>query len=96
MPRALKRIAEKTHLVPRHRDAKGRPTFNVNFYCVDAAGRAAGAAIWSGGKYVVGDADGVRSSKRLALQEGRLTASLPDPDPNDRPRRARGAPRGDR
>lgn len=58
--RALKRIAEKTHLVPRHRDAKGRPTFNVNFYCVDAAGRTAGAALWSGGKYVVGDAGGVR------------------------------------
>lgn len=59
--RALKRIAEKTHLVPRHRDAKGRPTFNVHFYCVDAAGRAAGASIWSGGKYVVGDAGGVRT-----------------------------------
>lgn len=59
--KALKRIAEKTHLVPRHRDAKGRPTFNVNFYCVDAAGRSAGAAIWSGGKYVVGDAAGVRT-----------------------------------
>ncbi len=58
--RALKRIAEKTHLVPRHRDGKGRPKFNVNFYCVDAAGRAAGAALWSGGKYVVGDAGGVR------------------------------------
>jgi N4-(beta-N-acetylglucosaminyl)-L-asparaginase len=59
--RALKRIAEKTHHVPRHRDAKGRPTFNVNFYCVDAAGRAAGAAIWSGSTYVVGDAEGVRT-----------------------------------
>lgn len=58
--RALKRIAEKTHHVPRHRDEKGRPSFNVNFYCVDAAGRAAGAAIWSGSKYVVGDAEGVR------------------------------------
>ena len=58
--RALKRIAEKTHHVPRHRDDKGRPSFNVNFYCVDAAGRAAGAAIWSESKYVVADADGVR------------------------------------
>lgn len=58
---ALKRIAEKTHLVPRHRDARGRPTFNVNFYCVDAAGRTAGAAIWSGSKYVTGDAEGVRA-----------------------------------
>ena len=59
--KALRRIAEKTHHVPRHRDAKGRPTFNVQFYCVDAAGRTAGAAIWSGSKYVVGDAEGVRT-----------------------------------
>ncbi len=58
--RALKRIAEKTHHVSRHRDEKGRPSFNVNFYCVDAAGRAAGAAIWSESRYVVGDAEGVR------------------------------------
>jgi len=58
---ALKRISEKTHLVPRHRDAAGRPRFNVSFYCVDALGRTAGASIWSGAKYVVGDADGVRT-----------------------------------
>ena len=30
---ALKRIDEKTHRVPRHRDEKGRPKFNVSFYC---------------------------------------------------------------
>ena len=58
---ALKRISEKTHLVPRHRDAKGRPRFNVNFYCVDARGRTGGAAIWSGNKHVVADLDGVRT-----------------------------------
>jgi N4-(beta-N-acetylglucosaminyl)-L-asparaginase len=57
---ALKRIDEKTHKVPRHRDEKGRPKFNVQFYCVDARGRTAGATIWSGGKHVVGDNDGVR------------------------------------
>ena len=58
---ALKRIAEKTHLVPRHRDAQGRPKFGVTFYCIDAKGRTAGAAIWSGQKYVVGDDEGVRT-----------------------------------
>ncbi len=57
---ALKRIDEKTHRVPRHRDAKGRPKFNVNFYAIDAKGRTAGAAIWSGAKHVVGDYDGVK------------------------------------
>ncbi len=64
---ALKRISEKTHLVPRHRDAKGRPKFNVSFYCVDASGRTAGAAIWSGGKYVVGDTEGVRTLESAYL-----------------------------
>ncbi|MGA7993028.1 MAG: N(4)-(beta-N-acetylglucosaminyl)-L-asparaginase [Thermoanaerobaculia bacterium] len=58
---ALKRIDEKTHRVPRHRDEKGRPKFNVSFYAIDAKGRTAGAAIWSGAKYVVGDNDGVRT-----------------------------------
>ncbi len=57
---ALRRIAEKTHLVPRHRDAKGRPRFNVNFTCVDARGRAAWAATWSGSKHVFGDNQGVK------------------------------------
>ena len=65
--RALRRIAEKTHHVPRHRDEKGRPSFNVNFYCVDAAGRAAGAAIWSGSTYVVGDAEGVKTLESAYL-----------------------------
>jgi N4-(beta-N-acetylglucosaminyl)-L-asparaginase len=64
---ALRRISEKTHLVPRHRDAKGRPKFNVSFYCVDPSGRAAGAAIWSGAKYVVGDMDGVRTLESAYL-----------------------------
>jgi N4-(beta-N-acetylglucosaminyl)-L-asparaginase len=58
---ALKRIAEKTHNVPRHRDEKGRPKFSVSFYAIDAKGRTAGAAIWSGAKYVVGDNEGVRT-----------------------------------
>ena len=63
----LERISEKTHLTPRHRDEKGRPKFNVSFYCVDPSGRAAGAAIWSGSKYVVGDNDGVRTLESAYL-----------------------------
>ncbi|MFI5180164.1 MAG: N(4)-(beta-N-acetylglucosaminyl)-L-asparaginase [Thermoanaerobaculia bacterium] len=57
---ALKRISEKTHLVPRHRDAQGRPKFDVAFYCIDDKGRTASARIWSGGKHVVADSEGVR------------------------------------
>jgi N4-(beta-N-acetylglucosaminyl)-L-asparaginase len=64
---ALKRIDEKTHKVPRHRDTKGRPKFNVNFYAVDAKGRTAGAAIWSGSKYVVGDNDGLKTLESAYL-----------------------------
>jgi N4-(beta-N-acetylglucosaminyl)-L-asparaginase len=64
---ALKRIDEKTHKVPRHRDEKGRPKFSVSFYAVDAKGRTAGAAIWSGAKYVVGDNDGVRTLESAYL-----------------------------
>ena len=64
---ALKRISEKTHLVPRHRDDKGRPKFNVSFYCVDARGRTAGAAIWSGAKYIVADNEGVRTVESAYL-----------------------------
>jgi N4-(beta-N-acetylglucosaminyl)-L-asparaginase len=64
---ALKRIDEKTHKVPRHRDEEGRPKFNVSFYCVDAKGRTAAAAIWSGSKYVVGDHDGVRTVESAYL-----------------------------
>lgn len=64
---ALKRIDEKTHRVPRHRDAKGRPKFNVAFYCVDASGRTASAAIWSGVKYVVADTDGVTTREAAWL-----------------------------
>lgn len=63
----LKRIDEKTHRVPRHRDAKGRPKFDVAYYCVDAKGRTASARIWSGGKYVVGDNDGVTTREAAWL-----------------------------
>ncbi|HMA30024.1 MAG TPA: N(4)-(beta-N-acetylglucosaminyl)-L-asparaginase [Thermoanaerobaculia bacterium] len=64
---ALRRIDEKTHKVPRHRDGKGRPKFNVSFYAVDTSGRTAGAAIWSGAKYVVGDSEGVRTLESAYL-----------------------------
>ena len=64
---ALKRIDEKTHKVPRHRDEKGRPRFDVNFYAIDANGKTAGAAIWSGSKHVVADGEGVRTVESAYL-----------------------------
>lgn len=56
---ACKRISE-TNKSPRLRDAKGRPNFNVTFYCVDKQGRFAGASLWGGGKMAVHDGDSAR------------------------------------
>ena len=42
---ALERIVE---LTPEHRDARGRPLDNINFYVVNKKGEYAGAAIYNG------------------------------------------------
>lgn len=47
---ALERIVQATK-VPYLLDAHGRPKFNVKFYAVSKAGDAAGASLWSGGRY---------------------------------------------
>jgi N4-(beta-N-acetylglucosaminyl)-L-asparaginase len=49
-----------TNLIPRLRDAKGRPNFDVKFYCVAKDGRHAGASLWAGAKMAVCDEDGAR------------------------------------
>jgi len=49
---ALDRLVRATR-VPYLLDGDGRPTFNVNFYAVNKAGEAAGAAIWAGAKYAL-------------------------------------------
>jgi N4-(beta-N-acetylglucosaminyl)-L-asparaginase len=56
---ACQRIAE-TNKTPRLRDAKGRPNFNVNFYCLAKDGRFAGASLWPGAKMAVHDGDSAR------------------------------------
>jgi N4-(beta-N-acetylglucosaminyl)-L-asparaginase len=50
---ALERIAEKSE--PRHRDDKGRPTYQLRFYVLNKRGEYAGVSMWSGGKYAVHD-----------------------------------------
>lgn len=52
--RALRRIAE-SETSPRHRDAQGRPRYDVTFYCMNARGESAGVSIWSGARYAVHD-----------------------------------------
>ncbi|MGD8441645.1 MAG: N(4)-(beta-N-acetylglucosaminyl)-L-asparaginase [Holophagae bacterium] len=49
---ALERMVRATRL-PYLLDARGRPSFDVKFYAVDAAGRTGGAAMWSGAQYAV-------------------------------------------
>ena len=56
---ACRRIVA-TNRNPRLRDAKGRPNFDVNFYCVTKDGRFAGASLWAGARMAVHDGDGSR------------------------------------
>jgi len=56
---ACRRIVA-TNLIARLRDAKGRPNFDVKFYCVAKDGRHAGASLWAGAKMAVCDDDGAR------------------------------------
>lgn len=56
---ACRRIVATNHN-PRLRDSKGRPTFNVNFYCVTKDGRYAGASIWAHAKMAVHDGEAAR------------------------------------
>jgi N4-(beta-N-acetylglucosaminyl)-L-asparaginase len=52
--RALRRIAEAERS-PRHLDDRGRPRYDVKFYCLNPRGEAAGVSIWSGARYAVHD-----------------------------------------
>jgi N4-(beta-N-acetylglucosaminyl)-L-asparaginase len=56
---ACKRIVE-TNRNPRLRDAKGRPNFDVKFYCVAKDGLFAGASLWAGARMAVHDGDSAR------------------------------------
>jgi N4-(beta-N-acetylglucosaminyl)-L-asparaginase len=49
---ALERIVQATR-VPYLLDAKGRPSFDVKFYAVNADGATGSAALWSGAKHAV-------------------------------------------
>ncbi len=50
-------------------EAKGRPRFNVKVYCLSPDGAHGAAAIWTGGKYAVSDAQGVRLLPAAHLYE---------------------------
>ncbi len=58
-----------TNKNPRLRDPKGRPNFNVSFYCVAKDGRYAGAALYAGGKMAVHDGDDAKLVDMAALYD---------------------------
>ncbi len=64
---ACKRIVRLTR-IPRLRDEKGRPNFQVNFYAVSKAGETGGAAIYPS-RYARADANGAESVESAYLFE---------------------------
>jgi N4-(beta-N-acetylglucosaminyl)-L-asparaginase len=65
---ALRRIVRFT-VEKRLLNGEGRPNFNVNFYAVNKRGEYGAAAIWSGSRYVVYDAEGNRHRDSAYLFE---------------------------
>ncbi len=61
-----------TNKAPRPRDAKGRPNFDVKFYCVAKDGRFAGAGLYPGGKMAVHDGDSARLVEMASLYDDPL------------------------
>ncbi len=65
---ACKRIAATNHN-PRLRDAKGRPNFDVKFYCINKDGRYAGASLFAGAKMAVHDGEVARLVDCVSLYD---------------------------
>lgn len=68
---ACRRIASTTK-AKRLLDDKGRPNFDVKFYCIAKDGRFAGAALWAGAKMAVHDGDAARLVDCASLYDDRL------------------------
>ena len=49
-----------TNKIARLQDAKGRPNFDVKFYCLDKNGKFAGSSLYAGAKMAVHDGDSAR------------------------------------
>jgi N4-(beta-N-acetylglucosaminyl)-L-asparaginase len=65
---ACRRIAATNHN-PRLRDAKGRPNFDVKFYCLARDGRYAGASLWAGARLAVHDGESAHLVECAPLYE---------------------------
>ena len=67
----LKRIVA-TNKAKRLQDAKGRPNFDVKFYCVTKDGAFAGGSLWGGAKMAVHDGDAAKLIDCVSLYDERL------------------------
>ena len=69
-----------TNKNPRLRDAKGRPNFDVKFYCLGKDGRHAGAGLWAGAEMAVHDGEAARLIDCAALYDDkpRTASTLSD------------------
>ncbi len=63
-----KRVAA-TNKNPRLRDSKGRPRFDVKYYCVTKDGRFASAGLWGGVKMAVHDGDSAKLVDGVSLYD---------------------------
>ncbi|MDB5349259.1 MAG: asparaginase [Planctomycetota bacterium] len=61
-----------TNKSPRLQDAKGRPNFDVKFYCLSKDGRFAGASLWGGAKLAVHDGNAARLVECASLYDEAL------------------------
>ncbi len=68
---ACRRIVETNH-DPRLRDDRGRPNFDVKFYCLAKDGRFAGASLWAGAKLAAHDGDEATLVECASLYDDRL------------------------
>jgi N4-(beta-N-acetylglucosaminyl)-L-asparaginase len=66
---ACRRIQQNT-IESRLLNARGLPSFNINFYVVNAAGEHAGVSMYGGPRYAVCDGNGPRTERTTALLEG--------------------------
>lgn len=65
---ACKRVASTTK-AKRLLDAKGRPKFDLKFYCLAKDGRFAGGSLWAGAKFALHDGDSARLVDCVSLYD---------------------------
>jgi len=71
----MRRVADTT--VPRLRDKKGRPSFDLKLYLLCKDGTHAGISMWSQNRFAITDSHGTRHEDCVALYERDADAPAP-------------------